>query len=488
MKTSNKKILNIKLLNIVLASFFVLYPQNLYAKKEENKPKLENETKKVLKITNKDFVSSIKIIGDIDAKKQTYVAPTFSAKLEKIIDEGSKVKKGDVIAKLESKEEENNLAEIELDLGVAKNDLITSEKNATSQIVKIDSSIKLAKKEVEIKELELKKIMSGSTKEELEKLKLNVEIAKKALDLAKKNLIQKEELYKKGILKLKDILEHKLTVTEKEKDLNISKAEYKISSEGNTKETKEIAQLELKKAKNRLLIEEKNKFYQQQQILLEQAKIKNKISTLENRMSQTKNRVNSTIIKAPTEGNVLLSKIWNSNGLEKVKVGDTVRRGRPFISIANLDDIIIKTELEEQFIKKAKIGLNCNISSSNIKNKVFNGKISKIGVLAGEKKGSELVEGASKVFELEIDLIGKNLLLKPGMSVDIEIILKTLKNKIVIPNNAIYKDNNKNFVILENGEKRFINIADSNSKESVIEKGLNLNDSIIIEKEAENNL
>lgn len=479
----NKKI-KILVTATLLASFLSVFSNSSQAKKENER--IDN--KKTITVINKPFISSIKLIGDIDAKKQTYVAPVFSSKLEKLAEEGSKVKKGAFIAKLESKEEENSLSETELDLGVAENDLIMSEKNASAELVKLSSSISSAKKEVELKELELKKIIDGSTKEELSKLKLNMEINKKALDLAKKNLVQKEVLFNKGILKLKDILEHKLLITEKEKDYNISKAEYKISLEGQTKETKQIAQLELQKAKNRLRIEEKNQDYQKQQTFLEQEKLKNRISTLKTRLSQIKTRINSTVIKAPTDGTVVLSKIWTMQGLEKVKVGDTVRKGRPFLSIANLDDVVIKTELEEQFIKKVKLGLLCNITSGNIKNKIFSGKVSKIGILAGEKKGSEYVEGASKVFEMNIDLIGKNSVLRPGMSVDIEIILKTLKNQVVIPNMAIYKDNNKNFVLLESGEKKYITVGESNSKESVVSKGLTTGETIIIEKENENNL
>lgn len=486
----NKKT-KIFITSILLASFISVFSNTVDAKKEPeptNKESSKTETKQTIIVSNKNFISSVKLIGDIDAKKQTYVAPSFSSKLEKLAEEGLKVKKGAIIAKLESKDEENTLAETELDLGVAKNDLITSEKNASAQLVKLSSSILLAKKDVELKELDLKKILDGSTKEELSKLKLNVEISRKTLDLAQKNLAQKDILFKKGILKLKDILEHKLLITEKEKDYNIAKAEYKISLDGSTKETKELARLDLKKAKNRLQIEEKNQEYQKQQIVFEQAKIKNRIATLNTRLSQTKSKLNSTVIKAPTDGTVVLSKIWNMQGLEKVKVGDTVRKGRPFISIANLDDVVIKTELEEQFIKKVKIGLLCNITSGNIKNKVFGGKVSKIGILAGEKKGSEFVEGASKVFEMNVDLIGKNSVLRPGMSVDIEIILKTLKNQIVIPNASIYKENNKNFVLLESGEKKYITIGESNSKESVVSKGLTVGESIIIEKENESNL
>ena len=155
------------------------------------------------------------------------------------------------------------------------------------------------------------------------------------------------------------------------------------------------------------------------------------------------------------------------------------------MSIANLEDSIVKSELEEQYIGLIKPGLPCDITLTNLKDKTFKAKVVKVGILATEKKGFDFEEGASKVFELDIALVNKNNDFKPGMSVDIKIILKTLNNVIVIPNKAIYKEGAKNYVLLESGEKRVIHLIDTNSKQSVIENGISAGDKIIFEEDSQ---
>ncbi|MEK7433880.1 MAG: efflux RND transporter periplasmic adaptor subunit [Cyanobacteriota bacterium] len=466
---------------LILAVLFSLISFNSFGE-NTNTEKKENKENKILKVKKDIFTSSIKMIGDIEAKKQIYIAPFFSSKVEQIQEEGKKVKKGEEILKLDSKEQEDKLAELDLDIGVSENDLLSLEKNSKSEVIKLDSNIKLANKEVELRKLELDKTLGGFTKEELKKLELSLSLADKSLKNAKEELKQKELLIAKGILKSKDLLEQKLILSQKEKDYNISKTEYDYKLKGYLDITKAISKLELKKAQKKLEIAQNNKKYRLLQTKEEKQKISTKIESLKNKIKQIKEIISYASIKAPVEGTIVYSKIWTPKGLDKVKVGDTVRKGRTFLSIADLDDVVIKTELDEQFIKKIKKNLECKITSNNIKNKVFIGKISQIGILAYEKQGKEFVDGESKVFEVAIDLVSKKTALRPGMSVDIEIILKTLKDQIIIPNEYIYKEGSNNFVFNEKGEKKYIKIGDSNETKSIISSGLTIDDSIIIEK------
>lgn len=475
----------------ILTTTFLLFTQLVYAEKpNEAKDKVDETKQELYKLDKGTFISSIKLVGTVEAKKQIYLAPPFSGKLEKLKDEGSTVKKGDLVGQLENKEQQDQLSEIELEIGANKNELIVLEKNIKAELIKLDANISLAKKEVELKELELKKVLAEPTVEEMKKLKLSVDIAKKQLELAKEELKQKEKLFTKGIFKTKDILDQKLNISKKEKDYKIAYAQYIITKGGAIETSKEILRLELKKAKSLLETEIKTKDFRTSQIKMEQEKINAKIAIFDVRLNQIKKQLADSIIKAPVAGTIVLSKTWGPKGLEKAKVGDTVRRGRPFVSIASLDDLIIKTELGEQFINKAKLGLTCNITSSTMKNKVFKGKVSRIGILAGEKTITNFdnLNDKTKVFELDINMLGKNSSFNPGMSVDIEIVLKSLNNQLLINNNAVYKDKDKNFVMLPTGQRKYIQLGDSNNKQSVVLQGLTQGESVVIEKEDDGNL
>jgi len=448
------------------------------------------ENQKSLFVKKGRFIYSIDLIGEIEAKKQIYLASSSgrAPKIEMIADDGKIVKKGEVIVKLESKDDEERLVTTEMDLGISQNELNLLEQNFSADLVKYTSAITLAEKDVQLKKLELKKVLDGATKEELEKLHLDMELAKKAVKLAKENLEQSNRLFQKGIVQKKDILEKELELAQKEKNFEMSKAEYILTKAGSTETTKQIARLELQQAKNKLAIEQKNKEFELKKYQLQKEKKKVRIEGNLATVNQLKTRVSCSLIKAPVAGTAVLSKIWTDQGLAKPKVGDTIERGMPFISVANLDDFLIKTEIEEQHIGQIKKDLPCSITMSTLKGKKFKGKISKIGVFAKERgtifqQYSNYKEGQSKVFELDIELLEKDSLFKPGMSVDVQILLKDLKNVIVIPNKAIYKELSKNYVILENNEKRYIELSETNQKESVVKSGLNIGEKIIIQND-----
>ncbi len=473
---------------IVLVPLFIalLNTISYSSEKTPNKKQItEDNSKDIISVKKGNFTSSIKIVGDIEAKKQIYIAPSFSAKVEKLAEDGEKIKKGAVIAKLESKEQEDELNEISLDAETAKNDLLLMEKDSSAELVKLNANILLAQKTLELKKLELKRIIEQPTKEETNKLSLNVELAKKALNVANNESKQKKNLFNKGILKQKDLMEQKLTVAQKEKEFKTATAEYVLNKAGATEINKNIARLELKKSENSLNIEKHNLDFRKKQIVLEKEKVKIKADISVKKLAQIKSEIVESVIKSPADGTVVISKVWSDKGLEKVKIGDSINKGKPFISIANLDDVIIKNQIEEQFIGRVKNGMICNITSNNLKGKTFHGKITKIGLLATEKKGREYIEGASKVFDLDIDLEKSSSIFRPGMSVDVEIILKSIDNVLLIPNKSIYKDGDKNFVYLSDESKKYIKLGLSNAQQSIVESGLSLDQKLMIEKDVQ---
>ena len=102
--------------------FIFCFSLNSYSvSKNENFENQENSNKKTIIVKKGKFVSSLDLIGDIEAKKQIFIASTFSSKLEMLAEDGQKVKKNQVIAKLVSKEQQDKLTEEAMKLEIAKN-------------------------------------------------------------------------------------------------------------------------------------------------------------------------------------------------------------------------------------------------------------------------------------------------------------------------------------------------------------------------------
>ena len=184
---------------------------------------------------------------------------------------------------------------------------------------------------------------------------------------------------------------------------------------------------------------------------------------------------------------MVVSKIWSNKGLSQAKVGDDMQKGSPFVAVANLDAILIRTEIEEQFLSFLKPGILCTVSVPSMPGKAFDAKLKSIGVLARERKGRDSTEGLSKVFELEIVPVKSQNTLQPGTSVDVKIPLKKLKQVLTLPKHAFYKRGPKNYVLLKDGSERLVKLGELNPKEGVVLEGLEPGEEVQIPKTNKDN-
>ena len=115
------------------------------------------------------FMQQVKLVGNVEAERQIYLAPIFSAKLEMLVEEGLQVKKGEVVARLEIKNREERLEENELELETAVSDLNEHNRNTSAQKVRLQAEVQRAQAVVDEKALVLKLLKAGTRPEELKK-------------------------------------------------------------------------------------------------------------------------------------------------------------------------------------------------------------------------------------------------------------------------------------------------------------------------------
>ena len=66
--------------------------------------------------------------------------------------------------------------------------------------------------------------------------------------------------------------------------------------------------------------------------LFKEEKVKIKADISIKKLAQIKSEIAESVIKSPADGTVVISKVWSDKGLEKVKIGDSINKGKPFIS------------------------------------------------------------------------------------------------------------------------------------------------------------
>ncbi len=123
-----------------------------------------------------------------------------------------------------------------------------------------------------------------------------------------------------------------------------------------------------------------------------------------------------------------------------VQVGEMVTssnsgfgEGTVIMKQANLDKMIVTSNINEVDIDKFKVGQVAVIKVDAFPYKDYAGKVTKIAAMA-------ILDNNAKVFPIEIQLELTDHNLRPGMTANVTINAKTLKNVLIIPIRSIFSD------------------------------------------------
>ncbi len=107
----------------------------------------------------------------------------------------------------------------------------------------------------------------------------------------------------------------------------------------------------------------------------------------------------------------------------------------PVMEIINTEELYVSAPIDEMDSKKVNLGDEVRVTIDSFPKKVFQGKISKIGVYV-----QDILE-QNRTVEVEVDLkLDKDLNPLPGTSADVEIIVSKKENVLKVPTTAIFSD------------------------------------------------
>lgn len=250
-----------------------------------------------------------------------------------------------------------------------------------------------------------------------------------------------------------ELAEYEAEVTKKEIELKLKKA--KIS---------------LGKAKGQIHNTKKIQYEESQQSLL-------KIRRLENRVKESIDALESLTVISPAAGIAILTKNWSTGN--KWQVGDQSWSGNPMISLPDLSQIISSMKINEIDISKILSSQKVEIKLDAYSDTVFYAKITKIANLAESKNGKDKI----KIFPVEALIEGTSPKLLPGMTVSCKIIIDEIKDKLLVPAEALFSKNNQHWVFVKNGssfKKQMVSIGPSNRDYIIIKEGLNEGDKLAL--------
>jgi multidrug efflux pump subunit AcrA (membrane-fusion protein) len=208
-----------------------------------------------------------------------------------------------------------------------------------------------------------------------------------------------------------------------------------------------------------------------------------RVNELELRVQKYQQAFEEARITAPKDGMLIYGRTFGRGGSRKLTIGSNVSRQSPLIAtLPDLSVLVSETYVEEIYISKIKAGDSARIFIDALKNQEKTGVISNISNVGQEMTGFD-----SKVFKVNIRISSDNNKIKPAMTTNNEIIISREQNVLVIPRQALFTDDARQFVYLKEfgGVKiRDVECGNQSAKFVVVKKGLEEGDKILLSRPA----
>ncbi len=263
---------------------------------------------------------------------------------------------------------------------------------------------------------------------------VNSQISQVTLQLndAKNTLDRTTELYNNGAATKADFDKAQLardTYQEQLENLNVQKEAAQRQLE-TTQQLKSDADEELYNAQHRLDTTTAQINYDVQQ---------NNVQLAEISMEQIQDAYDK--LKPST-----VSPVKGSVEAVNVSAGGMAGQGAPVITILDLSQIVVKSDVSEYDAPLLKIGQVADVTTSGLPDKVYTGHISKIAAAAVEKSDSSSDD--ERVVPVEITIDNADDQFKAGYTVDIVFHTLDIPNVLNVPSQAVQTDpaDGKNYV------------------------------------------
>jgi membrane fusion protein (multidrug efflux system) len=157
------------------------------------------------------------------------------------------------------------------------------------------------------------------------------------------------------------------------------------------------------------------------------------------RADNARRELEYTEVRAPIKGTITS---------RTVKVGDSVNTGTPIFEIIDLESTVAVIHVPEQYIPKLKPDMEARLISSTLGDQAFDGYVKRVAPVVDAQAGTiKVVVAPTKLGAL-----------RPGMWVDVELVLDSKDDAILIEKRSIVYNNDQTFAykayIDTNGVKR----------------------------------
>lgn len=367
--------------------------------------------------------------------------------------------------KITEKQQESNLAQAQNSVVKAQATLDSFVANTQQRITEAETLVATTKNSLDQDNIALKQaeIALGQARLTLERTESSVESAKISFETTESEHARNKELFEKKLISkqaledsqrqrviaksnyntaLKEVESQKETIKSQDENLNARKEAIesrKSTLELNKKNVDTLKKsLEAQQKQYEAELEDAQTRLQQIQETTEEEKeltIHSKVSAeasllqAESQLKSQQERHDWTTVTAPMTGTI--TQLIVEEGEIITSGRSAFSRGEAIMRIADLDQMIVRTQINQVEIGKIDLGQRAEITVDSYPGRVFPGQVSEISPSATRRGPGN--QSSVITFEVDVEVIGSPPELLPGMSADVDIIVFEESDVLQLP-------------------------------------------------------
>ena len=468
--------------------FFVVQPDSQSGDSGNTSAKAPD---RIYPVKRDDMVIGIMLKGAVNAKvkhKLALEAP-FATKLVRVVDENSRVRKGDIVAEFETTELLLKVEDYRLTIEQTKKDLAIAQEEREVLKSTNQEDLRTARDKVTQCLDDYQRYIRLEGPRDKDTQTLAVDDAERALSEAQTAYTTAKEAYDSTIFSDSEAEATAKAAVEKALK-NVTSAETKLNSALLAKKLfkrytypnklrdlrNKLAQARLGYEKTRvrtqsLLTQKDNQIY----------RLEITIRNNERQLERHSSWIPMMQLIAPVDGIVTYGdpdRIW---GNPEVKVGMDGRRKQVIITIPDMSQMIVDVNLPEQYRSKVSVGDDVVITPESIQSIKLKGKIESIASLPVHTIPWD--KSTPKIYRTVVAFTGRNPRIVSGMSVQVEVVSKILPQVISVPIEAVFEEGGQLLVYRKTPsgpEKVHVKIGASSDSAVEILEGLKEGDEVFL--------
>jgi multidrug efflux pump subunit AcrA (membrane-fusion protein) len=186
---------------------------------------------------------------------------------------------------------------------------------------------------------------------------------------------------------------------------------------------------------------------------------------------------------APKSGVFLVGNFWQwgPEGPRKLQPGDTVWPGYPVATIPDPSDMQVAATLTEVDHGRIAPGMKARCILDTHPDRIFQGRVEDVGAVAAEESGGFRPPGARAGFSVRVSLDRADPLMRPGLSVRVEVVRRRWPRALVVPRRAARDEGARLVVERSSGSgNRTVPVEACTPLDCVVPSGLEEGDRVLL--------